>query len=85
MDIFIDLLLLVTGRTVMIGLLRTSSLNILTHLQQLIISPIEEILTIAAITIGTPTEIIRLYFGYSGNLREQVKAFFCCGFVVVFA
>ncbi|XP_037043744.1 transmembrane protein 17B-like [Bradysia coprophila] len=40
--------------------------------KQFIVSPIEEILTITAITIGIPTEISRLYFGYSGNLREQI-------------
>ncbi|KAJ6634906.1 Transmembrane protein [Pseudolycoriella hygida] len=41
--------------------------------QQFIVTPVEEILTISAITVGIPVEISRLYFGYSGNLREQVK------------
>lgn len=44
-------------------------------LQHYITSPIEEILTITAITVGIPTEVSRLYFGYSGNLREQVRSF----------
>lgn len=52
-------------------------LNIHTHKitnsQESIISPIGEILTITAITIGIPIEISRLYFGFSGNLREQVR------------
>lgn len=56
-----------------VALLVSNSL-IMYMLQHYITSPIEEILTITAITVGIPTEVSRLYFGYSGNLREQVRS-----------
>lgn len=73
MDSVINLLLLVTGKPAYNLPADIPISFMLLFLQQVIISPIEQILTVSGITISVPTEVSRLYFGYSGNLREQVN------------